>query len=129
MSLGGRDLPAVRDFVAPSPAIRVDQAVDAHATRAPPILTGGKEGLVYRAICFRGTMTERSLDPGDEADRSQDKVREEWEVGGRSLGGGKVCACSVGALVWSVTRVNRGCVSGGGGVGQVRLRARSPRAG
>ena len=39
-------------FIAPSHPFKGDQAVDAHAARAPALLRG--EGLVYRTMCFEG---------------------------------------------------------------------------
>ena len=39
-------------FIAPSLPFKGDQAVDAHAARAPALLRG--EGLVYRTMCFEG---------------------------------------------------------------------------
>ena len=47
-------LVVILGFIAPSLPLQGDQAVDAHAARAPapPLLRG--EGLVYRTMCFEG---------------------------------------------------------------------------
>ena len=39
-------------FIAPSLPFQGDQAVDAHAARAPAPPYSGWEGLVYRTMCF-----------------------------------------------------------------------------
>ena len=41
-------------FIAPSLPLQGDQAVDAHAARAPAPPYSGGEGLVYRTMCFEG---------------------------------------------------------------------------
>ena len=76
-----------------NPPYSVDQAV--LPTPLTPLTAGDQAamqiggkgrggGLVYRTLCVRRTMTERSLASGDEAEGRLDTVRDEMEVGGGS---------------------------------------------
>ena len=78
-------------FIAPSLPFSGDQAVDAHAARAPPPPPtqggpGGGSGLSYHV--FRGAMTGRCLASGRVRLRRQGTGREGRERGGRTSGEG-----------------------------------------